>query len=209
MTTWSYDANLFILLGLRGYQKLFWNPRNSISWESPNLHQTNSMWQAILSNLLVPCWFQFHSVHHAESIRQANLFCLLVTHWRQPYSYLTTALNTTISKATIATLPAPHIDHLISDLTREVQYAILPDDFPELKLLNNLYAQKFKSEPEALKFDPSDLFTARTCAHKIINSSSPVPNSYSPSPPPTPSAGFKPPRIEIPKWSGKNYDFYT
>ena len=65
------------------------------------------------------------------------------------------------------------------------------------------------SKPEVLKFDCSDLLATQAHAHMIINSSSPVPNSYSPSPPPTPSAGFKPPRIEIPKWSGKNYDFYT
>ena len=115
----------------------------------------------------------------------------------------------TTSNATIATQSAPPIHHRISDLTREVQISILHDDLPELKLLNNLYAQKLMIKPDTLKFDRSDLFTTRTHAHKIINSTSPVPNSYSPSPPPTPSAGFKPPRIEIPKWSGKNYDFYT
>ena len=122
-TTWIYDANRFILLGLRGYKKLFWNSGNSISRESPELHQTNSMQQTILSDLLVPCWFLFHSLHQAESMRRNC--CQNLTPWN---------------------LTAP---------------------------------------------------------------TSPVPNSYSPSPPPTPSAGFKPPRIEIPKWSGKNYDFYT
>ena len=89
----------------------------------------------------------------------------------------------------------------------------------ELKLLTNLYVQKFLSKPDVLKFDCSDLLTARNHALKIISSSSPVPNSNSPSPtptqaaqltyPPTPSAGFKPPKMEIPKWSGKSYDFYT
>ena len=38
---------------------------------------------------------------------------------------LTNALNTTTSKATIATKPAPPIDHWISDLTSEIQDAIL------------------------------------------------------------------------------------
>ena len=60
-------------LSFSDYRKLIWNFRTYISWESPDLHQTNSMWQAILSNLLVPCWFQFHSLHHAEFMRQAFL----------------------------------------------------------------------------------------------------------------------------------------
>ena len=105
--------------------------------------------------------------------------------------------------------PPPPIDHWISELTSEIQDPILHDDFMDLKLLTNLYAQKFLSEPDAQKFDCSDLRTARNRALKIINSSSPVPNSNSPSSPPTPSAGFKPPKMEIPKWSGKSYDFYT
>ena len=78
-----------------------------------------------------------------------------------------------------------------------------------MKLFDDIFAQKFVSEPDALKFDNSNLFIAQTLAFEIINSSSPVPNSYSPSPTPTRSAGFKPPRIEIPKWSGKSYEFYT
>ena len=75
------------------------------------------------------------------------------------------------------------------------------------------------AKPDVLKFDRSDLLTAQNHALKIINFSSPVPNSNSPSPtptlaaqltyPPTSSAGFKPPKMEIPKWSGKSYDFYT
>ena len=55
---------------------------------------------------------------------------------------LTPALNMTTSKATPATKPVPPIDHWISDITREVQYAILRYDLPELKLLNVLMPKK-------------------------------------------------------------------
>ena len=101
---------------------------------------------------------------------------------------LTTTLNMTASTATIAIKPAPPIDHWISEITSGIQDAILREDFADLKLLDDLYAQKFLSKPDVLKFNRSDLFTARTHALKIINSSSPVPNSNSPSPTPTPAA---------------------
>ena len=65
---WSHDAYQLILLRL---PKTVLKFRTSISPESPDLPQTNSMWQAILSNLLVPCWFQFHSLHHAKFMHQA------------------------------------------------------------------------------------------------------------------------------------------
>ena len=115
----------------------------------------------------------------------------------------------TTPKATISTKPAPPIDHWISDLTYAIQDAILRDDLRVLKLLDNIFAQKYVFKPDALKFYNSDHFTTLACASEIIKSSSPVPISYSPSPAPTLSAGFKPPRIEIPKWSGKSYEFYT
>ena len=118
--------------------------------------------------------------------KQTCLGCLSPTdsnHIRN----LTTLLNTTNSTATIATLPAPPIDHWLSKITNGIQEAILREDIEELKLFNNLYAHKFMSEPEVLKFDCSDFLTARTNALKIINSSSPVPNSNSPSPSPAPT----------------------
>ena len=118
-------------------------------------------------------------------------------------------MNTTTSKATIVTKHAPPIDRWISNLTNAIQKTILGNDWQVLKLIENIFAQKYVSQPNALKFDNSDLFTARTRGREIINFSSPVPNSYSPSPAPTISAGIKPPRIEIPKWSGKSYEFYT
>ena len=116
--------------------------------------------------------------------KQTCLVCLSPTNGNHIQN-LTTALNTTTSKATIATRPAPPIDHWISDLTYAIQDAILRDDWRVLKLLDNIFAQKYVSEPDLLKFDNSDLFTARARASKIINSSSPVLNSYSPSPAPT------------------------
>ena len=74
---------------------------------------------------------------------------------------LTTLLNTTTSTATIATKPAPPINHWISELTSETRDAILQYYFKDLKLLTTLYAQKFMSEPDVLKFDRSNLLTAR------------------------------------------------
>ena len=84
--------------------------------------------------------------------------------------------------------PPPPINHWISELTSENQDAILRDDFVNLKLFTDLYAQKFLSEPDVLEFHRSDLRTAQDHALKIINSSFPVPNSNSPSPTPTPAA---------------------
>ena len=152
------------------------------------------------------CWFQVHSLQNPCAMQTCFVS---LSHDGIHISNLTIALNTTTSKATIATLPAPPIGHWIYDLTHEVQKAILRDDLPELKTLHDNYAQLVRSDPNTLKFNFSDLLTSRTQAHKIINSSSPVSNSYSTSPTPTPSASFKPPRIDIPKRSGKSYDFYT
>ena len=49
---------------------------------------------------------------------------------------LTTALNTTTSKATIATKPAPPIDHWIYNFTGGIQDTILRNDLPKLKFFN-------------------------------------------------------------------------
>ena len=66
------------------------------------------------------------------------------------------------------------------------------------------------SEPDFLKFDRSQLLTTIKHAQQLIDSSispSSTPTQLTNSPPP--SARFKPPRMEIPRWSGKNYEFYT
>ena len=119
--------------------------------------------------------------------KQTCLKCSLPTDGNHIQN-LTVPLHPTASTATIANKPAPPIAHWISKLSSEIQDAILQDDFIDLKLLTDLYAQKFLSKPDALKFDHSDLCTAWNNALKIINSSSPVPNFNSPSSPPTPSA---------------------
>ena len=114
-----------------------------------------------------------------------------------------TTTTTTTSK------PAPPINHWISDITNGLQEATLSEDLEHLKLFNALYAQKFMSEPDALQFDLSNLYAARKHALEIINSAPPAltPTQSSTSTPP--NAGFKPPRMEIPRWSGKSYEFYT
>ena len=111
---------------------------------------------------------------------------------------LTTALNTTWHTS-IATQPAPPADHWISDLTLSFQNAFLLNNLDDLKLLNNLYAQKLLSEHVALKFDRSNLTTTRKHTKQIIKSRSPVPNSPSSSPPPTPS-----PVSSLPGWKFQN-----
>ena len=80
----------------------------------------------------------------------------------------------------------------------------------DLKHLNTFYDHCMVSEPDILEFDCSQLLTTLHLAQKIINSlippiPTPTPLSYTP----PPSTRFKPPRMVIPQWSGKNYEFYT
>ena len=123
---------------------------------------------------------------------------------------LTTALNMTTSIATVITSPAPPTNHWISKLTRSFQHAVLINNVRELQHLNAIYDGYMINEPDLFDFDRSQLFTTLEHAQQIIDSSfspSSTPTQLSNSPPPT--AGFKPPRMEIPWWSGKNYEFYT
>ena len=93
---------------------------------------------------------------------------------------LTTALNTTTSKATIVTKPASPINHWIHNLTCGIQDAILCNDLPELRALINFYTQKIMSQPDSLNLDRSalllrgliDLYT-----QKIMSKPSPTPSA--------------------------------
>ena len=125
-------------------------------------------------------------------------------HVRNP----TTTLNTTTLTTIVATSPAPPSNHWISKLTCSFQDAILLNDVRDLKHLNTLYDHCMVNEPDILKFDCSQLLNTLNLAQKIIDSLIPpiptlTPLSYTP----PPSTGFKPPRLEIPGWSGKNYKF--
>ena len=166
------------------------------------------MRQAILSNLLFPCWFQFCSLHHAESMGQANLFYLLVTHWQQQYSK-----------------PYHCIEHHLAYLhcypTCSTGWPL--DLRPHPFLPKCHLAQQF-GWPETPQQPLRTEIVIRTCCPKIwpfqphhhpethqTDHQIPLPcsqftffisTSYS-------LTGFKPPRMEIPKCSGKNYDFYN
>ena len=69
------------------------------------------------------------------------------------------------------------------------------------------------SEPDALKFDCSELILSQNCDTQLIISSTPSNHIQSspslPTPPPPPSPGFKPPRMDISQWTGKSYKFKT
>ena len=65
------------------------------------------------------------------------------------------------------------------------------------------------TEPDFYKFDHSELLAFQDHAYKIIDfqlTTQPPPSLLSS---PSPSSGFKPPRMETPRWSGKSYKFYT
>ena len=141
-TTWINNAHQSTHLGLQS----LWCPRVSTTRDSLNLHQTNSM-------------------------HQANLFHLLITH-RQG-SCLKSNQHTEYD-----------------DLTNHCCYR--------------------SSEPDILKFDRSQLRGTLNHAQKIMKTSRPpIPTQIPFSTPPPPSSRFKPPRMEIPWWSGKNYEFYS
>ena len=114
---------------------------------------------------------------------------------------LTTALNMTTSIATFTTSLAPPTNHWISKLTRSFQQAVLINDVRDLNHLNAIYDQHMLNETDSLNFDQSQLFITIKHAQQLIDSSispSSTPTQLSNSPPP--SAGFKPPRMEIPGW---------
>ena len=112
---------------------------------------------------------------------------------------LTTALNMTTSTTTVNTRLAPPTNHWISKFTLSFQDAILINNVRDLKHLNSFYDHCMINEPDILNFDQSQLFTTLEQAQQIIDSSispSSTPTQLSNSP--LPSAGFKPPRMEIP-----------
>ena len=69
----------------------------------------------------------------------------------------------------------------------------------DLKHFNTFYDHCMVREPDILKFDRFQLLTTLNLAQKIIDSSiSPIPTPTQLSYTPPPSAGFKPPRMEVP-----------
>ena len=140
--------------------------------------------------------------------KQTCLGCSLPTDGSHVRN-LTSALNTPTNAASITSKPALPINHWISDITNGLQEAALNEDLELVKIFNTLFAQQIMSDPAALQFDLSNFYTARKHALTIVNSSPPVTTPTQFSNPTPPTAGFKPPRMEIPRWSGKSYEFYT
>ena len=63
----------------------------------------------------------------------------------------------TTSTASVNPRPAPLANHWISELTHSFQDAILINDVGDLNHLNAIYDRYMASEPDALKFDRSQL----------------------------------------------------
>ena len=101
--------------------------------------------------------------------KQTCLRCSLPTNGTHVRN-LTSALNTTTTTASTTSKPAPPFNHWISDLTNGLQEAALNEDLELLKVFNALSAQKIMSDPDAMQFDLSNLYTARKHALKTINS---------------------------------------
>ena len=77
----------------------------------------------------------------------------------------------TTSTATVNPRPAPPTNHWISELTRSFQDAILINDVRDLNHLNAIYDHYMVIEPDALKFDQSQLLTTIKTAQQVIDSS--------------------------------------
>ena len=116
--------------------------------------------------------------------------------------------------STLADLPQPPPDHLISMFTRRLNTVIQQNNVELLKSTIKLLQKPIESNLDFCVYDCSAFDAACRTASEILafhaSMSSIVPDlpSLSPQHNLQPHASFKPPKLDTPTWSGKSGDFY-